>query len=93
MVLEPIVTIAITVPSAAMGDITADLSGRRGRISQTGALPGGMIEISGQVPLSEVEQYQSQLKSMTGGHGAYTIELSHYDPVPARTQQQLVAEF
>ena len=93
VVLEPIVNIAITVPSAAMGDITADLSGRRGRISNTRALAGGMIEITGQVPLSEVEQYQSQLKSMTGGHGAYTIELSHYDPVPARTQQQLIAEF
>ena len=93
VVLEPIVNIAITVPSAAMGDITADLSGRRGRISNTRALAGGMIEISGQVPLSEVEQYQSQLKSMTGGHGAYTIELSHYDPVPARTQQHLIAEF
>jgi len=52
-----------------------------------------MIEIAGQAPLSELEQYQSQLKSMTGGHGSYTIDLSHYDPVPVRTQQQLMAAF
>lgn len=93
VVLEPIVEIRITLPSANMGDITADLSTKRGRVSNTSALPGGLIEIAGQVPLSELEQYQSQLKSMTGGHGSYTIELSHYDPVPVRTQQQLMAAF
>ncbi|MFH0344515.1 MAG: elongation factor G [Chromatiales bacterium] len=93
VVLEPIVEIRITLPSANMGDITADLSTKRGRVSNTSALPGGLIEIAGQVPLSELEQYQSQLKSMTGGHGSYTIEFSHYDPVPVRTQQQLMAAF
>ena len=93
VVLEPIVDIRITLPSANMGDITGDLSTKRGRVSSTSALPGGMIEIAGQAPLSELEQYQSQLKSMTGGHGSYTIELSHYDPVPVRTQQQLMAAF
>lgn len=93
MVLEPIVDIRVTLPSANMGDITGDLSTKRGRVSNTSALPGGMIEIAGQAPLSELEQYQSQLKSMTGGHGSYTIEFSHYDPVPVRTQQQLMAAF
>ena len=93
VVLEPIVDIRVTLPSARMGDITGDLSTKRGRVSNTSALPGGMIEIAGQAPLSELEQYQSQLKSMTGGHGSYTIELSHYDPVPVRTQQQLMAAF
>ena len=93
VVLEPIVEIRVTLPSANMGDITADLSTKRGRVSNTSALPGGLIEIAGQAPLSELEQYQSQLKSMTGGHGSYTIEFSHYDPVPVRTQQQLMAAF
>lgn len=93
VVLEPIVNIRITIPNSSMGDTTADLSGKRGRVSSTKALPGGQIEIEGQVPLSEIEQYPSQLKSMTGGHGSYTIEFSHYDPVPARIQQQLVAAF
>ncbi len=93
VVLEPIVEIRVTLPSANVGDITSDLSTKRGRVSNTSALPGGLIEIAGQAPLSELEQYQSQLKSMTGGHGSYTIEFSHYDPVPVRTQQQLMAAF
>ncbi|MGH8652621.1 MAG: elongation factor G [Gammaproteobacteria bacterium] len=93
VVLEPIVTICITAPSANMGDITSDLSGKRGRISATDALPGGMTEVSGLVPLSELNGYQSQLKSITGGAGLYTIEFSHYDPVPAKTQEELANVF
>ena len=46
---------------------------------------------SAQVPLAELEGYESQLKSMTGGHGSYSIELSHYDPVPGDIQQKLQA--
>lgn len=93
VILEPIVTIHVTTPSGSMGDIAADLSGKRGRITNTSSLPGGMVDISGQVPLSELENYQSQLKSMTGGVGSYLIEFSHYDPVPAKTQQHLIAQF
>lgn len=93
MVLEPIVDIQITVPQANMGDIASDLSGKRGRISGTESLPGGMVVVSGQAPLSELENYASQLKAVTGGAGSYTIAFSHYDPVPAQTQQRLMAEF
>ncbi len=93
IVLEPIVEIAVTAPQASMGDIAGDLSSKRGRISGTNALPGGMVMISGQVPLSELDNYQSELKSVTGGTGSYTMEYSHYDPVPAAVQQRLVAEF
>ncbi len=46
-----------------------------------------------QVPLAELSDYQSRLRSMTGGHGAYTIEFSHYAPVPPQTQQQLMSQF
>jgi elongation factor G len=93
IVLEPVVDIAVTVPQGNMGDITGDLSGRRGRINGTTALAGGMVMITGQVPLSELDNYQSHLKSVTGGVGSYNMELSHYDPVPAQTQQKLAAEF
>jgi len=93
VVLEPIVNIWITIPNASMGDITGDLSSKRGRISNTNALPGGLTEVTGQVPLSELDNYQSQLKSMTAGAGSYAIEFSHYEPVPARTQQQLMTQF
>lgn len=93
IVLEPIVNIEVTVPQDNMGDIAGGLSGKRGKISGTTSLSGGMVIVSGQAPLSELEMYQSELKSVTGGAGSYTIEFSHYDPVPAQTQQQLMAEF
>jgi elongation factor G len=93
IVLEPIVDISVTVPQNNMGDITGDLSSKRGRINGTNALAGGMVNVTGQVPLSELSTYQSELKSVTGGTGVYTMELSHYDPVPAQIQQQLRSEF
>lgn len=93
IVLEPIVDIQITVPQDNMGDIANDLSGKRGRINGTESLPGGMVTVFGQVPLSELDNYSSQLKSVTGGTGSYTIAFSHYEPVPAQTQQRLMAEF
>lgn len=93
IVLEPIVDISVTVPQNNMGDITGDLSSKRGRINGTNALAGGMVTVTGQVPLSELSTYQSELKSVTGGTGTYTMEFSHYDPVPSQIQQQLVSEF
>ncbi len=91
VVLEPIVDINVTAPSGAMGDINADISGKRGRISNTLALAGGMSTITASVPMSELDNYQSQLKSMTGGAGSYSLSFSHYDPVPAKTQKELIA--
>jgi elongation factor G len=92
IVLEPIVNVEITVPEANMGDITGDLSSKRGQVSGTNAQHGGSISDTGQVPLSELNGYQSRLNSVTGGHGSYTLELSHYDPVPPPVQQQLVSQ-
>jgi elongation factor G len=93
VVLEPIVNISITVPSGVMGDITADLSGKRGRISNTEAMAGGFTSISGTVPLSELDNYQSRLKSFTAGTGSFTIEFSHYDQVQPRIQKELVSAY
>ena len=93
IVLEPIVDIHVTVPQENMGDVTGDLSSKRGRISGTEAMSGGMVVVSGRAPLSELGSYQSELKSVTGGAGSFTMELSHYDPVPANIQQHLVTEF
>lgn len=93
VVLEPIVDITITVPSGAMGDITADLSGKRGRISNTEAMAGGFTSISGTVPLSELDNYQSRLKSFTGGTGSFSIEFSHYDQIQPKIQKELVSTY
>jgi len=91
--LEPVVDMEVTVPNSAMGDVTADLSGKRGRIQGTDMLPGNMAIIRAIVPLAEVSNYQGQLKSVTGGQGTYTMDLSHYDPVPSHVQQQIIAEY
>ncbi len=91
--LEPIVDVEVTVPNANMGDITGDLSGKRGRIQGTDMLPGDMAVIKAQVPLSEMSTYQSQLKSVTGGQGSYTMEFSHYEAVPSNVQQTIVAAY
>jgi len=93
VLLEPIVNIDITVPSENVGDITGDLSGRRGRVQGQEMLAGGMIVIKAQVPLSEITNYNSSLKSVTGGQGSYSMTLSHYDPVPPNVQQQIVAAY
>jgi elongation factor G len=91
VLLEPIVNMEITVPEDKVGSITGDLSGKRGRIQGQDFLPGGMAVVKAQAPLAEVMQYQSQLKSVTGGQGSFTMELSHYDPVPPQVQAQIAA--
>jgi len=93
IVLEPIVNIEITAPDAAMGDITGDLSSKRGLVSGTANGPGGTMVVRGQAPLSELSGYQSRLNAMTSGQGRYTIEFSHYDPVPPGMQQQLTSQY
>ncbi len=89
IVLEPIVNIQITVPGDAIGNITGDLFGKRGRVSGTDTLANGQALISAQVPLAELEGYQSTIKSLTGGEGTYNLEFSHYEAVPGNVQQEL----
>lgn len=91
VILEPIVNLEITAPSAKVGDLTRDLAGKRARINDTIALGGGYTAISAQVPMSELNGYQSHLKSITGGAGTFAIELSHYDPMPGKAQEALIA--
>ena len=93
VLLEPIVNMEITVPAENMGDITGDIASKRGRISGQDMLAGNMTVIKVQVPLSEVTQYNSQLKSVTGGQGSYSMTLNHYEPVPPNVQQQVIAQY
>jgi elongation factor G len=92
IVLEPIVNVQINVPENAIGDVTGDISSKRGQVSGTNPMGGGLTSVNGQVPLSELNGYGSRLKSITGGQGSYSVEFSHYEPVPPNVQQQLVAQ-
>jgi elongation factor G len=95
IVLEPIVEVEIEAPEGTLGDITGDLSARRGIVTGTangdGAAAAGTMLVRGQAPLSELAGYQMRLNALTSGQGRYTIALSHYEAVPPAAQQQLTA--
>lgn len=90
-ILEPIVHVDVTVPESVMGDITGNLAGRRARISGTESLRGGLLTIKADIPLSSLSDYHTELKSLTQGAGSFTMEFSHYDPVPSDVQRDLAA--
>ncbi len=92
IVLEPVVNIEIAAPDKFMGDLTSDLSGKRGQVTGTDNAGGELTTIKGMAPLSELSDYQTRLKSVTGGQGSYSIDFSHYAPVPPHTQAQLVSK-
>jgi elongation factor G len=91
--LEPIVRIEIEAPDNCMGDITGDLASRRGQVSGTENIPGGMMLITGRVPLTGLDGYANRLNALTQGAGSYTIELDAYEPVPAQLQADLASKF
>lgn len=92
-VLEPIVRIEIIAPDQYMGDIAGDLASRRGQVSGTDSLPGGLMEITGTVPLAELDGYATRLHAITQGSGSWSMELDCYQPVPAAKQQELASKF
>jgi elongation factor G len=91
VLLEPIVNIEITVPSRFMGDITGDLNSRRGRIQGMDS-QGNLQVVRAQIPMMEIMDYETQLRSVTGGEGSYSIDPSHYDVLPARITESIVAK-
>lgn len=91
--LEPVVDLEVTAPEAAMGDIIGDLSSRRAQVHGSRTLNGQSVVVTAKAPLSELSEYQSRLNAMAGGDGNYSIELSHYDPVPPTQQDKLAAQY
>ncbi|PWK84329.1 elongation factor G [Fulvimonas soli] len=89
IVLEPIVDVEVAIPEANVGDVTGGLAGKRARILGTDARRGGELVIRAQAPLAELTDYPTELKAMTGGRGRYSLDLSHYEPVPPPVQKQL----
>jgi elongation factor G len=91
-VLEPFVNVEIAAPENSIGDITGDLASRRGQVSGTTSAAGGLAVLA-TAPLSELASYQSRLNALTGGQGRYTLEFSHYEPVPPAVQAQLASQY
>ncbi len=91
VLLEPIMNVEIVVPDEFMGQITGDINGRRGRV--LGMEPKGKNQIvKALIPLAEMFKYASDLRSVTGGRGSYTMSFSHYEIVPARIAQGIIAQ-
>jgi len=91
VLLEPIMHVEVTVPADKLGDISGDLTTRRGRMEGMDTLPGGQSVVKARAPLSELMTYARTLSSMTGGQGAYTMEFSHYETVPGNEQHKIVS--
>ena len=91
-VLEPVVDLEVAVPEAQVGDVTGNLAGKRARINGTDTVRGEIM-VRAQVPLAELEGYAAELKSMTAGRGRYSLDFSHYEPVPPAVQQRLMEAY
>jgi elongation factor G len=90
ILLEPIMDLTITIPEEYTGDVTSNLSTRRGRMSGMEQVRGNTI-ITAQAPLAEVQRYATDLRSITQGRGIYTMTLSHYEPVPSHVASDIIA--
>ena len=93
IVLEPVVSVEVICPETNTGDIAGDLSSRRGQVTGTSGLSPGVLAITGQAPLVELDGYSARLKSVTGGHGSWSMALSHYEQAPPALQQQLANDY
>lgn len=91
VLLEPVVNIEVTIPSEFMGDITGNLSSRRGRVQGMDSY-GDLQVVQASIPMDEVKNYETELKSMTGGRGSFTMEFSHYDIVPSHLVPAIIAQ-
>jgi len=87
--LEPVVSLEITVPDDCMGDVIGDLNSRRGRVLGMDTKGKKQI-IKANVPLAEVLKYAPDLRSMTAGRGMYTMKFSHYEEVPGPLQEKVI---
>lgn len=86
---EPIMNVRIVVPEANMGDILGDLNTRRARVQGMDTEKGRSV-VTATVPLAEMQRYTTDLRSMTGGRGVFSMEFSHYDVVPAHIAQDII---
>jgi elongation factor G len=93
VLLEPIMSVTVTVPERFMGDVMSLLSGKRGKVGGMDSLPGGKSQVTAHVPLKEMYEFPKELRSMTQGRGTYTMEFSRYEEVPAHVAQGLVEAY
>jgi len=92
VLLEPIMAVEVVVPEEFMGDVIGDISSRRGKVLGMDTRPAAQA-IDARVPLAQMFGYATDLRSMTQGRATYTMQFSHYEPVPAAVAEGIMAKF
>jgi elongation factor G len=92
VLLEPVVQVEVTAPTENMGDVMGSLNGKRGRVQGMDSAGTNMQNVQALVPMSEMMSFSSELKAMTGGQASFSMEFSHYDPVPHRVAEAIIAQ-
>jgi elongation factor G len=87
--LEPVVTLHVTVPDQYTGDVMSDLNGKRAHVNGMNQQSEGQTTIDATVPAAEVQRYATDLRSITQGRGSFWTEFSHYQPVPPNIAEQI----
>mgnify|MGYP001233759483 CR=1 FL=1 len=92
VLLEPVMTLKVTVPDQFTGDVMSDLNSKRAHVSGMEATSTGFTTIESEAPEAEIQRYATDLRSITQGRGSYTADFSHYQPVPPHIADQVKAE-
>ncbi len=92
-ILEPVMTVTITVPEANMGDVMSDINTKRGRVLGMTPVGNGMQQITANIPQAEMLHYATDLRSITQGRGSFSMEFYQYEEVPANIQQEIIAKY
>ena len=90
VILEPIMKIQVIVPDNFMGEVTGNVSSKRGSIDSIDDRPGQLKVVNARVPLSELFGYATDLRTMSQGRGSFTMEFDHYEPAPNNVAQQII---
>jgi elongation factor G len=93
VLLEPVVDLEVIVPEVYTGDVMGDLNAKRGKIAGMEQIGGGKQRIKAQVPQAEVARYVIDLRSMTGGRGAFSMTFSHYEQLPQHLAQKVIDDY
>jgi elongation factor G len=91
VLLEPIMDVEVVVPEVFMGEVIGDISSRRGKVLKMDSRPAAQV-IAARIPLAEMFGYATDLRSMTQGRATYTMQVSHYEPVPAAISEEISAK-
>lgn len=90
VLLEPIMKVTVTVPEDYLGDVMGDINSKRGKVLGMGG-EGSLRSVDAEVPMSEMQHYAAELRSLTSGRGTFELEFDHYEEVPHNEAQAVIA--